>query len=124
MEIENSQTAVADRPGVSRGKQLWRWLLLLGVLAVGLVGLGSRAWDVSRYRAALAEAKADIRAGRHTTAARKLNELLAWKPDCDEASYLLGTCEKTKGRFRSSAGGMAPRAGGLSILVAGDPGPA
>jgi tetratricopeptide (TPR) repeat protein len=99
MGIEMPQTTVAARPRVSRGKQLWRWLLPLAVLAVGLAGAGWRWWDVSRYRAALAEAKADIRAGRHATAARKLNDLLAWKTDCDEAFYLLGTCEKAKGRF-------------------------
>jgi tetratricopeptide (TPR) repeat protein len=47
----------------------------------------------------LAEAKADIRANRQTTAARKLADLLAWKPDCDEAAYLLGSCERAKGRI-------------------------
>ncbi len=102
MEIETPQTAVAARPRTSRGKQLWRWLLPLGVLAVGLLGAGWRWREVRRYRAALAEAKADIRAGRHTTAARKLNDLLTWKPDCDEAFYLLGSCEKAKGRFDSA----------------------
>ncbi|MGO9471599.1 MAG: tetratricopeptide repeat protein [Isosphaeraceae bacterium] len=103
MGIEMPETAVAARPRVSRGKQLWRWLLPLGVLAVGLLGAGGWRWsEASRYRAALAEAKVDIRAGRHTTAARKLNDLLTWKPACDEAFYLLGTCEQAKGHVEAA----------------------
>src|SRR5262249_12641501 len=37
-------------------------------------------------------------AGRHAVAARNLAALLAWEPDSDEAAYLLGLCEKARGR--------------------------
>jgi len=102
MGIEMPQTAVVAERRVSRGNQLWKYLLPLGLVAVGLLGAGWRSWDVSGYHAALAEAKGDIRAGRLATAARRLNDLLVWKPDCEEASYLLGTCEKAKGRLEAA----------------------
>jgi thioredoxin-like negative regulator of GroEL len=38
----------------------------------------------------------------HATAARELNALLAWKPDSDEAAYLLGTCEFARGRTEAA----------------------
>src|SRR5262249_20801276 len=36
--------------------------------------------------------------GRHGTAVRKLNGMLARRPDSDEALYLLGACEMARGR--------------------------
>lgn len=101
MGIEMPQSAVAARPRVSGGNRPWKRLWLLPLVfspVAALLGFGWRSGEVRRYREALAEAKADFRAGRHTTAARKLTNLLAWKPDCDEAIYLLGSCEKARGR--------------------------
>jgi len=98
MGIETTHSAVAARPSISRGRGRWKWLLPLGALAAVLLGFGGRSWQVRRYREALAQAKADIRASRHATAARRLIELLAWKPDCDEAAFLLGSCERMRGR--------------------------
>jgi enediyne biosynthesis protein E4 len=37
-------------------------------------------------------------AGRHALAARSLESLLEWKPGSDEAMYLLGVCERARGR--------------------------
>ncbi len=50
----------------------------------------------------MAEIKREIQAGRHGHAARKLVVLSAWKPDSDEAAYLLGVCEKARGRAQAA----------------------
>jgi tetratricopeptide (TPR) repeat protein len=97
--VQMAQSAIAVRSSTSLWKQSWKWLLPMGALVAALLGFGWRYWQVRRNREALAEAKADIRANRQTTAARKLADLLAWKPDCDEAAYLLGSCERAKGRL-------------------------
>jgi hypothetical protein len=54
--------------------------------------------EIRRYRRDMAEIKREIQAGRHGHAARKLVALSAWKPDSDEAAYLLGLCEKARGQ--------------------------
>jgi enediyne biosynthesis protein E4 len=41
-------------------------------------------------------------AGRHGIAGRRLIELLASNPSSDEAAYLLGVCERTRGRNREA----------------------
>ena len=46
----------------------------------------------------MADIKREIQAGRHGHAVRKLVALSAWKPDSDEAAYLLGVCEKARGQ--------------------------
>jgi predicted Zn-dependent protease len=52
---------------------------------------------------ALAEIREQIQAGRHGAAARKLTELLTREPGLDEALYLLGLCEKARGRSKEAA---------------------
>ena len=76
----------------------WRRALLLAGVAVGLVCGGWKLWEIRRYRRGMAEIKREIQAGRHGHAARKLAALSAWKPDSDEAAYLLGVCEKARGQ--------------------------
>ena len=82
----------------------WRRVLLLAVAAAGLIGGGWKLWEHRRYRRAMVEIKQEIQAGRHGHAARKLETLLAWKPDSDEAVYLLGVCEKARGRTQDAFG--------------------
>jgi tetratricopeptide (TPR) repeat protein len=72
--------------------------LLLAILAAGLIGGGWKLWELRRYRRAIAEIKREIQAGRNGHAVRKLVMLSAWKPDSDEAAYLLGVCEKARGQ--------------------------
>jgi tetratricopeptide (TPR) repeat protein len=98
MEIQTAPTKPAVRPKTTRLDRAWRWLVPIGAIGAAYIAFAWRSWEVRRYREALADAKADIRADRHATAARKMVELLAWKPDCDEAAYLLGSCERAKGR--------------------------
>ena len=51
----------------------------------------------------MADIKQEIRAGRHGHAVRKLVALSAWKPDSDEAAYLLGVCEKARGQAQAAS---------------------
>jgi enediyne biosynthesis protein E4 len=83
----------------SRGRQV----LLLAVVAVALFYGGWKLWELRRYRRAMAEIKQEIQAGRHGHAARKLVMLSAWKPDSDEAAYLLGVCERARGQARAAS---------------------
>jgi thioredoxin-like negative regulator of GroEL len=85
-----------------------RWLLALGLACAGvLVWGGSLWWTARRYRAAIAAIEAEIASGRFAIAARDLAKLLAWKPDSDEAAYLLGTCEQARGRPDEAEGAFA-----------------
>jgi thioredoxin-like negative regulator of GroEL len=78
-------------------------MLVLILVAGGLLWVGRGWWDLRRSRRALAEARREIQAGRPGRAARTLADLLARQPDSDEAAYLLGNCEKERGRFREAA---------------------
>jgi len=81
--------------------------LLLAVVAFGLLWGGCTWWDLRCYRRALAEIRREIPAGRPGHAAQKLRDLLSWKPDSDEAAYLLGSCEKARGRTQAAAAAWA-----------------
>jgi enediyne biosynthesis protein E4 len=80
-------------------KSFRRWAGVVVLVAVGGAAYGgcrlSNAW---RYRTALAEIREHIQAGRHAIAARNLGEVLKRDPGSDEALYLLGLCEKARGR--------------------------
>jgi enediyne biosynthesis protein E4 len=79
------------------------WLLVLALLlAVTSIGSGWIWWQDHRLRHTLAEIEADMAAGRHSIAGRRLTEILASKPGCDQAAYLLGVCERTRGRYRDA----------------------
>jgi thioredoxin-like negative regulator of GroEL len=78
-------------------------LLCAGVLAWA----GWAAWTTRRYRSSMDEINAEVAAGRFGMAGRKLEKLLAWKPDADEAAYLLGICERGRGRVREAAAAWA-----------------
>jgi thioredoxin-like negative regulator of GroEL len=73
-------------------------ILVVCSVSGAILSAGWRAWDVERHRSALAEIEEDMDTGRHGTAARKLNAILARRPESDEALYLLGACEKARGQ--------------------------
>ena len=83
------------------GRRHW-WLLVALVVAgmtIGAVWL----WLKGRHvRYAITEIEAEMAAGRHGIAARRLTELLASTPGCDQAAYLLGVCERTRGRNQAA----------------------
>jgi enediyne biosynthesis protein E4 len=77
--------------------------LLLPAAIVGGLLWGGWAWrEQWRYRRALAEIRGDLKAARPGHAARKLAALASWKPGSDEAAYLLGTCERARGRAQAA----------------------
>jgi thioredoxin-like negative regulator of GroEL len=86
-----------------------RWKLVLSLAAIAGVLLfgGWRLLRMRRYRTALAEIREKIQTGRHGVAARQLTELLTWEPGSDEAAYLLGLCEKVRGRSEAAAAAWA-----------------
>ena len=89
------------------GMRRWGLVLLLAAIAGGLVWGGWRALRMRRYRTALVEIRAQIQAGRHGAAVRNLAALLSWEPGSDEAAYLLGLCEKTRGQNEAAAAAWA-----------------
>ena len=72
------------------------------LLVFAVASAGWTWWTVRRYRSAMAEINAAMAAGRFGVAARNLEQLLAWKPDADEAAYVLGMCEQARGRTREA----------------------
>ncbi len=70
------------------------------VATAGGVGLGGFwSWKRLRLQATLAGIQSDIQQARPGLANRKLVEVLKRDPDCDEAIYLLGVCQKARGQF-------------------------
>ena len=85
------------------GRRRWGLTLSLGIFASITLWIAWASWSYRLARRAVAEARDDIEAGRHATAARKLSAFLAQRPDSDEAAFLLGTCEKATGRLHAAA---------------------
>jgi tetratricopeptide (TPR) repeat protein len=72
------------------------------LLAGTTIGAGWLWWQDRRVRHAISEIEAEMAAGRHGIAARRLTQLLASAPGCDQAAYLLGVCERTRRRNREA----------------------
>lgn len=68
------------------------------------------------YRTAMAETAADMAARRFGAAARNLERILAWRPGSDEAAYVLGICEQTRGRNQAADQAWARVTPGSSFL--------
>ncbi len=68
----------------------------------GLSWCGWRWWDVRRYRDAMARIEDAMQTGRYAVAARDLSSLLTRKTDSDRTAYLLGVCEKARGRAQEA----------------------
>ncbi len=81
----------------------WRLVALLAVVVAGLLGVGWKWWEVRRYRRSLAEIEEEVANDRFGIAARKLGDLQRFWPDSDQLLYLLGLCEKQRGRADAAA---------------------
>jgi enediyne biosynthesis protein E4 len=90
-----------ERP-MGRRRGLWAAVILLAIVVGGLSWCGWRWWDVRRDRDEIARIEYAMQEGRYSTAARDLANLLARRPDSDRAAYLLGVCEKARGRPREA----------------------
>jgi enediyne biosynthesis protein E4 len=81
---------------------------VLAFLFAGVIIWGGWAWWMGwRYRTAMEGIRSDVATGRFTIAAHNLVKVLAWKPDSDEAAYLLGTCEQARGRNQAAGDAWA-----------------
>jgi hypothetical protein len=85
------------------GQGRWRLVMGLAVAAGLLLAGGWKWWEARRYRRAMVLVTDQIDQGLHALAARNLVDLLAWKPDSDEAAYWLGACERSRGRAKEAA---------------------
>jgi tetratricopeptide (TPR) repeat protein len=81
-----------------RPKHPWLAIVCLTVVAGGLGWCVWRWSDARRYRQAMAQVDEAMATGRNAVAARDLSAILAWRPNADRATYLLGVCEKARGR--------------------------
>ena len=84
----------------------------LSSLAIGVVWGTVHAVSERRSRTALELAKEDLSAGRIAVARGRLTELVAQRPDWDEALYHLGVCEQARNRpaMRSRSSSVFPPA--------------
>ncbi len=84
-----------------RGGRRRSAVIASAIVIGGLSWCGWRWWDVRRYRDTMAAVEDAMQTGRYATAARDLSALLARRPrsDSDRAGYLLGLCEKARGRL-------------------------
>jgi predicted Zn-dependent protease len=80
----------------------WRAVVLTSIVIGGLLWCGWRRWDVRQYRDAMARVEDAMRTGRYAVAARDLAALLNRRPVADQAAYLLGLCEKARGRAQEA----------------------
>jgi enediyne biosynthesis protein E4 len=97
-----AESAVKTRAEQTGHRARMTLVLLPAVLAAALIGGGWKLWEIRRIRRDMAEIKREIQSGRHGHAARKLELLLAWKPDSGEAAYLLGVCHKARGQAQAA----------------------
>jgi enediyne biosynthesis protein E4 len=81
--------------GANRGRWWWALAILVGVLSVAGAW---RWWRIRNFRLAMAAIDASMAAGRRAVAARDLGLLLSASPDPDHVAYLLGVCERSRGR--------------------------
>lgn len=58
--------------------------------------------EVLHHRKAIEAVKADIESGHYGLAVKALDALLTRSPDSDEAAYLLGQCEQSRGRSQAA----------------------
>ena len=85
-----------------RRRGRWAAVILPAIVIGGLSWCGWRWWDVRRYRDAMARIEDAMQTGRYAVAARDLSALLARGRDPDRTAYLLGVCEKARGRAREA----------------------
>jgi thioredoxin-like negative regulator of GroEL len=97
MTIRDGLAEPSREAWMTSNRQRRLWLALLAATAVACYG-GWRLAKAWRYRAALVEIRQQVQDGRHSAAARALAAVLAEEPRSDEAVYLLGVCEKARGR--------------------------
>ena len=93
--------------GMNGSAGRWKSVSLLVVAALTMLWGGWKWWEIWRYRTTMALIEEEIESGQNGQAVRNLTALVAWKPDSDEALYLLGTCEMAQRRHQAAAAAWA-----------------
>jgi thioredoxin-like negative regulator of GroEL len=88
---------------MSQGASQWRPKSLLALAIAGLIWGGWKWSEVWHYHKTLARIEDMMERGLHSLAAKDLGELLDRNPGSDEVAFLLGTCEKARGRSQAAA---------------------
>lgn len=88
---------------MSKSARLRRPTLLRALVVAGLVWGGWKWTEVRHYQKAIARVEDEIERGLVSRAASDLAELIAAYPGADEAAFLLGQCEKARGRPEAAA---------------------
>jgi enediyne biosynthesis protein E4 len=105
--MQRDDESAVEKP-LHRRKAKQRRRLVLALGCAGVLGWGGWAWlRVEQYHHALTEIRIDMAARRFAIAASKLEKLLAWKPNSDEAAYFLGVCELERGHSAAAAAAWA-----------------
>jgi thioredoxin-like negative regulator of GroEL len=92
---------------MSQGASQWRLKSLLALAITGLIWGGWKWSEVWHYHKTLARIEDAMEKGLQSLAAKDLVELLGRNPDSDEVAFLLGTCEKARGRSQAAADAWA-----------------
>ena len=87
---------------MGRGGGRLRSRLLLVVVAIGLLWGWWKCFEALTYWKTLARIEEQIEKGLISQAAKELVKLSALYPDSDHAAFLLGTCEKARGRYQEA----------------------
>jgi thioredoxin-like negative regulator of GroEL len=92
---------------MSHGARRWMSALLLALTGAALLGGGWRWSEAWQFRKTIERIEDEMGRGLQSLAAKELAELLARNPGSDEVAFLLGTCEKARGRSEAAAAAWA-----------------
>ena len=98
MGLAMSAIGVTKPASTAVSRRSWLAAVVVFFVLGGLTWVGWTWWSGRRYRTAMAQIDAAMRAGKFGLAARDLEQLMAWKTGSDEAAYVLGMCEQARGR--------------------------
>jgi thioredoxin-like negative regulator of GroEL len=85
------------------GRRWGRQAFLLAAIVIGVGSLGGWRWrEVPADEEAIARIEDALKDGRNAVAFRDLSLLLDRSPGWDQAAYLMGVCEKARGRLQEA----------------------
>jgi thioredoxin-like negative regulator of GroEL len=113
MAVMNFDSQTDTRNRVS--KRPWRWTIVV-CCAAALVCTGWTWWSVRSYKSAMAAVDFEMAAGKFGMAARTLEQVLAGRPQADEAAYVLGLCEQARGKPQAAQQAWARVAPGSAFF--------
>jgi hypothetical protein len=103
-------------------RRLW-FVMFLAIVTGVLIWRGWKWRENWLERQAIAEVKDDLAKGLNALAARKLAAILGPNGGSDQGNYLLGLCEKARGRSDEAVKSLGASSGEFTIRASRDPGP-